>query len=227
MPETKSLFNTVAKRYDILNTLFSLGIDRLWRKRLVQELRNVEFTLDIATGTAEVTIELLNRHNSHHVIGVDPSEAMLGLAQKKLESLGIADKTNLVQGVAENLPFKDGIFDAVTIAFGIRNTVDPLKSLMEMNRVLRSGGEIGVLEFAVPQNMIFGPIYMSYLRNLLPLVGSVFGTRGEYDYLADSIPKFPQRESFLRLMEKAGFRAEKSIELTFGTVILYIGAKEN
>jgi len=227
MPETKSLFNTVAKRYDILNTLFSLGIDRLWRKRLVQELGNSGVTLDIATGTAEVAIELLKKHNSSRVIGVDPSGEMLRLARKKLESLGIKDKANLAQGVAENLPFKDSTFDSVTISFGIRNTVDPLKSLMEMNRILRPGGRIGVLEFAVPQNIVFGPIYMSYLRNLLPLVGSLFGTRGEYEYLADSIPKFPQRKSFLSLMERAGFRAEKSTELTFGTVIVYVGTKKN
>ncbi|MBI2487853.1 MAG: bifunctional demethylmenaquinone methyltransferase/2-methoxy-6-polyprenyl-1,4-benzoquinol methylase UbiE [Deltaproteobacteria bacterium] len=227
MPETKSIFNTVAKRYDILNTIFSLGIDRLWRKRLVEELGNANLTLDIATGTAGVAIEALNKLNSQLVIGIDLSGEMLELAQKKLESLEANGKVILVQGAAENLPFKKNTFDAVTIAFGIRNTVDPVKSLREMNRVLRSGGKLGVLEFSVPQNKVFGPFYMSYLRSLLPFVGSIFGTRKEYEYLADSIPKFPQRESFIMLMKEASFGVEKAIELTFGTVIIYIGVKEN
>lgn len=227
MPETKSIFNSVAKRYDILNTIFSLGIDRLWRKRLADELGDTSLSLDIATGTAEVAIEVLNKPNSAYVIGIDPSGEMLELARKKLEALGVNKEIVLVHGVAEDLPFKDNSFDAVTISFGIRNTFDPSKSLREMSRVLRSGGKLGVLEFSVPQNKVFGPFYMSYLRNLLPLVGSLFGTRKEYEYLADSIPKFPQRESFIRLMEEAGLRTEKAIELTFGTVIIYIGIKEN
>jgi demethylmenaquinone methyltransferase/2-methoxy-6-polyprenyl-1,4-benzoquinol methylase len=225
MPETKPLFNSVAKNYDTLNTLFSIGIDRLWRRRLVREIGSANLVLDIATGTAEVAIEASNRLNKAWVIGIDPSEKMLRLGRRKIESLRTSGKVTLIQGVAENLPFKDDTFDGVTIAFGIRNTIDPLKSLREMKRVLRPGGKVGVLEFAVPKNRFFGPVYMFYLRNVLPLVGSLFGTKREYEYLGDSISEFPQRESFVRLMEETGFNVEKTIELTVGTVIIYIGTK--
>lgn len=225
MPETKPLFNSVAKNYDTLNTLFSIGIDRLWRRRLVREIGSANLVLDIATGTAEVAIEASNRLNEARVIGIDPSEKMLRLGRRKIESLGMGGKVTLIQGVAENLPFKDDTFDGVTIAFGIRNTIDPLNSLREMKRVLRPGGKAGILEFAVPKNRFFGPVYMFYLRNVLPLVGSLFGTKREYEYLGNSISQFPQRESFVRLMEETGFNVEKTIELTVGTVIIYIGTK--
>lgn len=225
MPETKPLFNSVAKNYDTLNTLFSIGIDRLWRRRLVREIGSANLVLDIATGTAEVAIEASNRLNEARVIGIDPSEKMLRLGRRKIESLGMGGKVTLIQGVAENLPFKDDTFDGVTIAFGIRNTIDPLNSLREMKRVLRPGGKAGILEFAVPKNRFFGPVYMFYLRNVLPLVGSLFGTKREYEYLGNSISEFPQRESFVRLMEETGFNVEKTIELTVGTVIIYIGTK--
>lgn len=227
MPETKSLFNTVAKNYDMLNTLFSMGTDRSWRKRLVQEIGNPNLVLDIATGTAEVAIEALSQLNKSHVIGLDPSGEMLEIGRKKLKSIGLGDKAILLPGVAENLAFKDNTFNAITIAFGIRNTADPLRSLTEMRRVLKPGGKVAILEFAVPKNKVFSPVYMFYLRNLLPFVGSLFGTKKEYKYLGDSITDFPQRESFVALMQESGFSVTRPIELTMGTVIIYVGVKEN
>lgn len=226
MPETKSLFNRVAKRYDLLNTIFSLGMDKSWRKRLAEEVRNSRRVLDIATGTAEVAIEVINRCDGCRVVGLDPSEEMLEIGAKKLRSLGREGQIALVQGVAENLPFEDGTFDAVTIAFGIRNTVDPLKSLQEMRRVLKPGGRACILEFAIPKNKLFAPPYMFYLGNVLPFIGSLFGRREEYKYLAESTSNFPQRDSFTGLMKQAGFKVEKPVELTMGTVILYIGVKD-
>jgi len=226
MPDTKSIFNSVAKNYDLLNTLFSFGRDKQWRKRLAREIDGSELVLDIATGTAEVAIELINNNNKGSVIGIDPSHVMLELGQRKLKSIGGIDKIDLVQGIAETLPFKDNIFDAITIAFGIRNTVDPIKALQEMKRVLKTQGKLGILEFAVPQNKIFGPPYMFYLENVMPFVGSIFGTREEYKYLGDSISEFPNREYFISLLQDAGFVVEKSIELMIGTVIIYIGIKK-
>ena len=225
MPETKTLFNNVAKNYDMLNTFFSMGIDRLWRKRLVQEIGNAGLVLDIATGTAEVAVEALNQLKNSYAVGLDPSVEMLEIGRKKHRAHGIENRATLLPGVAENLAFKDNTFDAVTIAFGIRNTVDPKKSLMEMNRVLKPGAKIAILEFAVPRNKIFSPAYMFYLKNLMPLVGSLFGTKKEYKYLGDSISIFPQRESFVELMEGCGFNLKKTIELTMGTVIIYVGIK--
>ena len=143
----------------------------------------------------------------------------------KLKALGVRGKIILVQGFAENLPFKGDAFDAATIAFGIRNTVDPLKSLQEMKRVLRPRGKVAILEFAIPQNKLFSPFYMFYLRNAFPFIGSLFGKRDEYKYLVRSIPEFPQRDRFTQLMEKAGFIVKKPIELTMGAVVIYIGIK--
>ena len=227
MPETQSLFNKVAEHYDLLNTLLSFGTDKSWRRRLAEEIRSSKIVLDIATGTAEVAIEVVKRWNGCFAIGIDPSKQMLDLAQAKLRVAGVKKKITLVEGVAESLPFKDGTFDAITIAFGIRNTIDPLTSLKEMYRVLRPAGRVGILEFAVPQNRIFAPLYMSYIRNMFPFLGSFIGKRNEYQYLVDSIPMFPQRDSFTKLMEDAGFSVEKLIELTMGTVIIYIGVKED
>ncbi len=225
MPETKSLFNRVAEHYDLLNTLLSFGTDKSWRRRLAEEIRSSNLVLDIATGTGEVAIEVLKRWNGCFAIGIDPSKQMLDLAQAKLRVAGVKKKITLVEGVAESLPFTDGTFDAITIAFGIRNTIDPLTSLKEMNRVLKPGGRAGILEFAVPRNRLFASLYMSYIRNMFPFLGSFFGKRNEYQYLVDSIPKFPQREIFTKLMEEAGFTVKKPIELTMGTVIIYVGVK--
>lgn len=226
MPETKSLFNRVADRYDLLNTLFSFGMDKSWRKRLAREVSGLTLALDIATGTTEVAVEIINRLNECRVIGIDPSKEMLELGRAKLKALGLQEKIILVHGFAENLPFKGDTFDAATIAFGIRNTLDPLKSLQEMKRVLRPGGKVGILEFAIPRNKLFSSFYMFYLRNALPFIGSFFGKRNEYKYLVHSIPKFPQRDHFTQLMENAGFRVKKPIELTMGAVVIYIGVKE-
>ncbi len=227
MPETESLFNRVAGHYDFLNTIFSFGIDKSWRNRLALEICSPKLLLDIATGTGEVAIQFAKKWNGCYAIGIDPSREMLDLAHTKLEKTGVNEKIGLVVGFAESLPFKDGTFDAITIAFGIRNTVDPLISLKEMNRVLRQGGTAGILEFAVPRNPVFAHLYMSYIRNMFPLFGSFFGKRNEYQYLVDSIPKFPQRERFSKLMEEAAFTVKKPIELTMGTVIIYVGFKKD
>lgn len=225
MPNTRLIFNSVARNYDLLNTVFSMGRDKRWRQQLAKEMEGADYVLDIATGTGEVLIEILKNNDQWAAIGLDPSAQMLVLGQKKINSMGLNRKINFIQGIGESLPFRDDSFDAVTIAFGIRNTVDPLKSLKEMRRVLKPNGKLGILEFAVPNNKIFGPIYMFYLKQILPLVASVFNKREEYRYLGDSISKFPDRDNFIGLLKEAGFLFEKSIELMIGTVILYVGLK--
>ena len=223
MPQTVQLFNKVAKHYDSLNTFFSLGMDSLWRKRLARELSGSKKILDVATGTAEVAIQMVNVLGSVKVTGLDPSAGMLELARDKVAASGKSEQISLTQGSAEDLPFTEGSFDAVSIAFGIRNTEDPLKSLGEMKRVLRPGGKAGIMEFAIPENKVFRPLYLFYFRNILPLVASVFGNRSEYKYLSDSTSAFPQRERFTELMESSGLRVEKTVELMLGIVIIYIG----
>ncbi len=225
MPDTVNLFDKVARRYDSLNTFFSMGMDRLWRRRLAKAISGSKTVLDIATGTGEVAIETVDVLPEARVFGVDPSSEMLLLARKKIVSRGLSERISLARSRAEELPFKDGSFDAVTIAFGIRNTVDPALSLSEMRRVLRPGGKAAVLEFAIPRQKLFAPLYLFYFKNILPLVGSIFGTKSEYKYLSDSTSAFPQREKFLDLMEESGLTPEKSIEMMLGIVILYTGVK--
>ena len=228
MPETKSLFDSISRRYDLLNTALSLGLDRHWRKTLVEKTPTkapLSLALDVAVGTAEVAIEISKRWQGY-VLGIDPSEKMLKLAMKKIKRLGMEEDISLIQGFAEDLPFRDGAFDTATIAFGIRNTADPLKSLREIRRVLRPGGRVGILEFAVPKNRLFKPFFLFYLQNVLPLLASIVSRGEAYRYLADSIVDFPQREEFVELMKKAGFRFRKAVELTMGTVILYVGSRE-
>lgn len=223
MPETTSLFNKIAKHYDSLNTFFSFGMDKVWRKKLVEQIRGSEIVLDIATGTGEVALETVKKLKDSQVVGIDPSEQMLRFAKNKCESI---ERITLVQGYAEDLPFKNDEFNAITIAFGIRNTVKPLESLKEMNRVLKPGGKIAILEFTIPKNRIFAPIYLFYFKKFLPFIGSFFGSQKEYKYLSDSTSEFPQREKFLEIMKEAQFTPEESIELMIGTVIIYRGTKK-
>lgn len=225
MPDTKSIFDSVAENYDLLNTIFSMGRDKGWRERLAKEVEGSDYVLDIATGTGEVLIETLKTNRQGSGIGLDPSAQMLFLGQKKISSMGLSKKIDFIRGAGESLPFRDNSFDAVTIAFGIRNTIDPLESLKEMKRVLKPNGKLGILEFAVPKNRVFGPVYMFYLRQILPLLASSLNKREEYQYLGDSISNFPERENFVSLLTEAGFRLEKLIELMIGTVILYVGFK--
>jgi len=225
MPETTSLFNKIAKHYDSLNTFFSFGMDKIWRKRLAEQIRGSNLILDIATGTGGVAIETIKKLEGSNVIGIDPSAQMLRVASKKCESPQYRKRIRLVQGFAEYLPFSNDTFDAITIAFGIRNTVNPIQSLTEMKRVLQPGGKVAILEFTIPRNKIFAPIYLFYFKKFLPFVGSLFGSKKEYKYLSDSTSEFPQREKFVELMKDSGLKHQESIELMIGTVIIYTGIK--
>jgi demethylmenaquinone methyltransferase/2-methoxy-6-polyprenyl-1,4-benzoquinol methylase len=226
MPETTPIFSSVARHYDLLNRLLSLGIDRAWRKKLAEKTWGLARILDVATGTGDVAIEIAKRFPLAHVVGIDPSTEMLKLASIKITESGLSERIQLKEGVAEELPFPSCTFDAVTIAFGIRNTKDPLLSLKEMKRVLRKGGKVFLLEFGIPENPIIKPLYSLYLNCIVPLMGRLFGRGSEYRYLAESIPQFPQRAEFESLMMKAGIKPQGFSELTFGTAILYTGIKD-
>ncbi|NIP31307.1 MAG: ubiquinone/menaquinone biosynthesis methyltransferase [Candidatus Dadabacteria bacterium] len=225
MPETKDLFENIAKVYDPLNTFFSMGFHKKWKTRLISEFKGAKKLLDLATGTSDVSINFIEHNPDSMAVGLDPSINMLLESKKKLKSKNLTEKIFITRGIAEDLPFNDGTFDAVTISFGIRNTVDPQKSLNEMHRVLNEKGSIGILEFSLPRNKVFGPVYMTYLNKFFPLIGSLFGASEEYRYLGDSISKFPNRSNFISLMETAGFKDCRYEELNIGTVIMYRGFK--
>jgi len=225
MPETRSLFEKVANVYDPLNTLFSFGMHKSWKSRLVRNFLLSNTLLDIATGTSDVSIEFIIQNNTAFACGLDPSLNMLRRSKSKIANFNFENNIKLINGYAEKLPFSDESFDAVSISFGIRNTVDPVGSLKEMNRVLKLGGKVGILEFSLPVHRIFGPLYMNYLNYFFPLIGSILGVREEYEYLGDSISKFPNRDNFVQLMEQAGFVKNVFFELNIGTVIMYLGRK--
>ncbi len=225
MPDTKALFDKISTHYDLLNSLFSAGIDKIWRKKLVNIFNNDSFILDVATGTAEVLVEGFNLSKVSTGFGIDPSIEMLKIGKDKLRSKGRSQISCLFQSAAENLPFRNNLFDGVTIAFGIRNTIDYIRSLSEMNRVLKKDGTIAILEFAIPRISVFTSLYLLYFKYVMPFIGSLFGSRKEYKYLSESTTEFPQREIFLNIMQDCGFRDCKYEELSFGIAIIYTGIK--
>jgi len=225
MPDTKDLFNKISKYYDLLNTVFSAGIDRKWRYKLVNQLDKGSSVLDIATGTAEVIAEGLNEEIFSRTIGLDPSIEMLKIGNDKLKRKFGEKDFLLIDGTAEILPFNDDSFDASTAAFGIRNTLNYKKSLDEMYRVIRPGGKVAILEFAIPTYPIIKQIYLIYFRHLMPVVGSFFGSKKEYKYLSESTLAFPQRLDFIEVLNDIGFKKCEYKELTLGIAIIYTGLK--
>ncbi|MBU8933627.1 MAG: bifunctional demethylmenaquinone methyltransferase/2-methoxy-6-polyprenyl-1,4-benzoquinol methylase UbiE [candidate division Zixibacteria bacterium] len=225
------MFDRIAPRYDLLNRLLSGRRDVVWRRRLAAVLPtkpNLDI-LDLATGTGDVILTILNRRdNISHVVGLDPAGEMLSLAQKKICDAGQDNRTSLVRGDALFLPFPDGCFDAVTIAFGIRNVPDVPKALSEMQRVLKPGGKAVILEFSLPPNWLVRNIYLVYFRHILPRLGGIIsGDAGAYRYLDATVETFPFGEEFRLLMRTAGFNQTVAMPLTFGVATLYTGMRDN
>ncbi|MDK2910312.1 MAG: demethylmenaquinone methyltransferase / 2-methoxy-6-polyprenyl,4-benzoquinol methylase [Bacteroidales bacterium] len=220
-------FDEIAHRYDLLNRLLSFRIDQLWRKKLVRELPKGEayHVLDVATGTADLAL-MAARRKGCRVTGCDVAEKMMDIGRKKATRKKLDQKVTLVSGAAENLPFAPNTFDAAMVAFGVRNFNDLEKGLAEMNRVLKPGGKILVLEFSIPQNRIFKALYLFYFLKVLPFLGGfISGNRKAYAYLPESVLKFPQGEEFLGLLQKAGFTGTQYKNLTMGIATLYQGIK--
>ena len=229
--QVQKMFSDIAPRYDLLNWLLSCGRDRYWRKRVVARLspQAGERFLDIATGTADVALEIIRKapKGTVQVVGMDFSEKMLELAQQKIDSQDRASSIQLKSGSAENLPFEDNCFDGTTTAFGIRNFSDVSQSLREMHRVLKPGGRCAILEFALPKNSIFSAFYQFYFKWLLPRIGRLISKHpSAYAYLPETVASFPVRKEFSSLMQQAGFMDVTYQELTFGIVILYTGVKQ-
>lgn len=225
----ESMFDAIAWRYDFLNHFLSLGIDTLWRKRAVKEIgRNTvnPVILDVATGTADLAIASLKIRPAS-VTGVDISKNMLSEGLEKIRKLRLDDKIKLMVGDSLSLPFADGSFDVAMAAFGVRNFAEPLKGLAEMNRVLRKGGFIMILEFSRPARFPFRTLYNFYFLNILPFVGKLFSRdRSAYRYLPESVMKFPDNEDFIKLLREAGFSDTGQIRLTGGIASIYTGKKQ-
>ena len=221
----REMFDAIAQRYDVLNHLLSGGIDIYWRRRALDNLQlsNEPRILDLATGTADFALAA-GRLNPKRIIGVDVALEMLRLGVKKVEERSAP--AALMGGDAEHLPFKEGSFDVVMGAFGVRNFGHIPSGLAEAHRVLRPGGQILVLDFCEPATPFFKQLYQFYFHNILPLIGGLLsGQRQAYAYLPNSVGTFPQGSAFVRLLEDAGFVEASATTLTMGICSIYQGSK--
>lgn len=225
--KVQEMFNGIAPKYDLLNHLLSMGIDKSWRRKAMRELEGGRrgTVLDIACGTGDFSIEAL-RHGVERVVGADISENMLAVAREKAREKGLEDRLEFRYGDSENLDFEDGTFDAVTVAFGVRNFEHLERGLAEMCRVLRPGGKVVVLEFSTPERFPMKQLYRFYFKQILPRVGGlVSGDRKAYEYLPASVFAFPQGDRFLQIMRSCGYKNVAQRRLTFGIASLYTGEK--
>ncbi len=219
------MFDQIAKRYDLLNRLLSLGQDEAWREEIRTHLPSKENfdLLDIATGTGDVTITLVKDNpNVHMAYGVDLAEGMLAIAREKIKVQGLQSRIMLEKADAQALPFLEGTFDAVTIAFGIRNIPDLRLGLMEMYRVLRKDGRVVILEFSLPQNLFVRAGHWVYINSIVPLIGLLLsGHTGAYRYLAQTIESFPYGDRFCKILKQMGFVNVRLKTLMGGTATVY------
>jgi demethylmenaquinone methyltransferase/2-methoxy-6-polyprenyl-1,4-benzoquinol methylase len=227
-PDIKKMFETIAEGYDFQNRFLSLRIDTYWRKKMVENIRDdINGTvLDVATGTAEVALEIVRQRPGLKVLGIDFSANMLKIGREKVKKKGLEDKIQLFLGDALKIPFKESQFDALTIAFGIRNIKEREEALREFYAVLKPGGQLIIMEFGLPSTPLIGQLYQFYFNRILPRLGDTISRTGyAYTYLANSVHKFPLPEDFVRMVEEAGFREVKIKKLTFGTALLFIAQK--
>jgi len=221
------MFDNIARNYDFLNHFLSLGIDILWRKKAVKMLRpeQPKLILDIATGTGDFAIETLAL-NPDKVIGVDISAGMLEVGKQKIQKKGFADKIEMQLGDSEKLLFEDNTFDALTVAFGVRNYENLEKGLMDMYRVLKPNGTVVILEFSQPEVFPMKQLYQFYFKFILPLIGKVVSNdNSAYTYLPESVQAFPYGKQFVRILEDIGYRNVTVTPLTFGISSIYMAKK--
>ncbi|WP_010663874.1 bifunctional demethylmenaquinone methyltransferase/2-methoxy-6-polyprenyl-1,4-benzoquinol methylase UbiE [Marinilabilia salmonicolor] len=226
--QVRSMFDRIAPRYDLLNRLLSFGIDRIWRKNVVKLLKGLQapIILDVATGTGDLAIEIC-KIDPVEVYGVDLSPQMLEFAQKKIQQKRLHMTITLKEADSENLPFESNFFDAVTVAFGVRNFENLSKGLSEMQRVLRPGGKLIVLEFSKPASFPFKQLYHFYFTRILPWWGGLISKdKDAYRYLPASVLQFPEGMEFENELRAAGLEPEKSIPQTFGIATIYVSVKK-
>lgn len=224
----RSLFDSIAYRYDLLNHLLSGGIDLYWRRKAIEHLKELHplRILDVATGTADFAIAALRLH-PQEVVGIDIAEEMLTVGRAKLRKRGFDSIISLHTGDAEGLQFETGSFDAAIVAFGARNFGYLEKGLAEMYRVLQPSGMIVVLEFSRPHVFPLKQLYFFYFRRVLPLIGHVISrSKVAYQYLPDTVMKFPEGEDFLSRLKGAGFSHTVQKRLTLGIASIYTGTKK-
>lgn len=223
-PGSGAMFDRIAARYDLLNRLLSLGVDRRWRRRAVAALAlpDQAQVLDLATGTGDIALEIVRQHPDAHVVGLDPSPGMLRVAARKTVRQRDPGTIRLLVGGAERLPFPDRSFDAVAIAFGIRNVPDRSAALREMARVTRDQGRVAILELTEPRGWLIGWAARLWIHSICPRLGAWLSGAGEYRYLERSIAAFPSAEEFDRQLIAAGLIPVAIRPLCFGVATLFV-----
>lgn len=225
--QVAEMFNNISRRYDFLNHFLSLGIDIWWRKKAIKELKEQRprQILDIATGTGDFALEALSLRPDK-VTGVDISEGMLAIGRKKIEQKNLQHQVELKLGDSEKLLFDDNTFDAVIVAFGVRNFENLERGLRDMFRVLKPGGKVVVLEFSKPARFPMKQLYSFYFKYILPIIGRVISKdTAAYTYLPESVKAFPDGPFFTGILDKVGFKKTICKPLTFGICSIYTGIK--
>ena len=221
--QVRSMFNDIAHKYDFLNHFLSVGIDIHWRKKVRKLLskKKPKRILDVATGTGDLAIEL-SKLSPEYIKGVDIAIEMLEIGRKKIKKKNLENIIELNEGDAENLKYSDNSFDAITVAFGVRNFENLQKGLTEMRRVLTDDGTLAILEFSKPKAFPIKQIYNLYFRFILPIMGKIVSkSNAAYTYLPESVQGFAEDEAFLSELKKAGFNSPKQKRLTMGIATLY------
>ena len=224
-----AMFDRISPKYDALNHLLSLNIDKVWRKKTAKAVAKSQpkTILDLATGTADLALALAKRNPQAHIIGMDISEKMLDIGKAKVAQRKMESQIELRLGDAAELPFESHRFDAVTVAFGVRNFEDLGKGLSEISRVLKPGGRAIILEFSMPERFPVKQLYRFYFKHLLPFIGRIVSKdKGAYTYLPASVEWFPKSKAFLELLAQHGLIHGTVRPLTFGIATLYCAERQ-
>lgn len=225
--QVTKMFDTISKEYDGLNRVISFGIDISWRKKVVEIIgaSNPKNILDIATGTGDLAINL-TKTTASKITGLDISEGMLNVGKDKIKKLGLTNQIEMILGDSEKIPFEDNFFDAITVAFGVRNFENLEKGLSEIHRVLKPSGTFVVLETSVPTKSPFKQGYSIYTKYIMPTIGNIFSKdKSAYKYLSESAASFPFGHAFNNILSKIGFIDIENKPQTFGVASIYIAKK--
>ena len=225
--QVADMFDNISPRYDLLNHTLSMGIDILWRKKAIRLLKPFapQTVLDIATGTGDFAVEAV-KLKPQKIVGVDISEGMLEVGKEKMVKKGLENLIELKYGDAENLEFEDNKFDALTVAFGVRNFENLKKGLGEMFRVTSEGGHVMIIEFSKPRKFPVKQLYNFYFNIILPKIGRLVSKdNAAYQYLPESVAAFPDGLAFLKILNEVGYKEAKCIPLTFGISSIYWARK--
>lgn len=225
--EVAEMFNNISKRYDFLNHFLSLGIDKIWRKKAIAELKEINPSriLDIATGTGDFALAAL-KINPKEVVGIDISEGMLAVGKEKMIAKKVDNIITMQLGDSENLPFEDNYFDGLTVGFGVRNFENLEKGLTEMLRVIRPGGKAIILEFSKPKKFPIKQVFGFYSKYFIPFFGkNISKDEKAYAYLPESVQAFPEGDNFKAILTKVGYKNVSSKLVSGGIATIYIGRK--